>query len=169
MNTKEIIPRSNIRVKPKRGKTYSAYNVPPQIKCKFHLEEDGTTSPGRTKQSFKEEADINNIVKRHGLDKIRAITSNIKAEYGDYTTINEYQESLDLVNRSRENFAQLPSEIRTRFGNNPGLFNEFVTNPENAEELYKLGLAKRPLETPKDEPIEVINVTPEEKTEESTK
>lgn len=38
----------------------------------------------------------------------------------------------------------MPSEVRKRFGNNPGVFMDFVSNPDNKEELVKLGLAVKP-------------------------
>lgn len=145
-------------------KIYSRFNLPPKVRQSF-LDKDGNPKPGRTKQSFKEEADINNIVKKHGRAAIQQQAALSIKQYGDYTEINEYQESLDLINTSNENFNKLPADVRKEFNNNAGEFLEFATNPDNAEKMYDLGIAKRPIEEPKSEPIEVINVTPENKEE----
>lgn len=146
---------------------HSARNHPPKIRLSF-ADEDGKQKIGKTKQSFKEEADTNNIVKKHGRLAIQQQAALAIKEYGDYTEINEYQQSLDLIRNSNENFAKLPSEIRKEFNNNAGEFLEFATNPKNEEKMYELGIAKRPLKEPKPAPVEVtITNTPE--TEETPK
>jgi len=97
----------------------------------------------RTKQEFVNECDINNIIKRY---RVTGLMRQLPLEpmYGDFTNIPSYQESLNVVIRGQEAFARLPSDIRTKFDNDPARFLEFMSNPENQEEIYKLGLAKRP-------------------------
>lgn len=38
----------------------------------------------------------------------------------------------------------LPAKVRDRFSNDPGKFLAFVDDPKSREEMYELGLAKRP-------------------------
>lgn len=97
----------------------------------------------RTKQEFVAEADINNIIKRY---RVTGLMRQLPREpmFGDFTNIPSYQESLNVVIRGQEAFARLPSDLRTRFNNDPSEFLAFMANPDNRDEIYELGLAKRP-------------------------
>lgn len=97
----------------------------------------------KTIQSGKNEANINNIIKKYDKRQLVADAQAAIKNYGDFTTINEYQESQNIIAQATQSFAALPSEIRQRFGNNPGEFFEFATNPANNAELIKLGLATK--------------------------
>lgn len=94
----------------------------------------------KTKQSFKEETDINEIVKRFGLtgqlpaDGIRAPT------YGDFTEVIDFHTAMNAIAQARESFDKLPADVRTRFHNDPGAFVDFCSQPENGPELEKMGL-----------------------------
>ena len=62
----------------------------------------------RTKQSFKDECDINNILKKY--NKTGQLPAMIKADpkYGDFSNSASYQESLNLVLLAQEQFSNLP-------------------------------------------------------------
>jgi phage internal scaffolding protein len=115
-----------------------------------------------TQQHMKAETDINNILRRY--DKTGLIThiNQAVAQYGDFTEANEYQEALNRIISAQDTFAALPSEIRKRFGNDPGAFFEFATNPDNAKEMVALGLAEHEPVPKKQDPIEVKVVTENE-------
>lgn len=136
----------------------SAYKGTKRVSIDFY-DEDGNHD-GRTEQSHKDDVKVQNIIKRY--DKTGLITHVRKSagQYGDYTETNEYQESMNLVVKANEAFEELPSDIRRRFGNDPGAFFEFVTNPENNEALVEMGLAE---EVPKVvetiQKVEVVNTT----------
>ncbi len=114
-------------------------------------------SEGRTKQSFAEQCEINNIMARH--QKTGALThiNQHQAQYG-FATSNDFTESMRIVKTAQDMFNALPSNIRTRCGNDPGNFLEFVQDPENIEEMQKLGLipeqqaSEKPPEAKKTEP-----------------
>lgn len=113
-----------------------------------------TVGESLTQQHFAHDADVRNIIKQYDRTGLIANVNRGVARYGDYSEVNEYREALDIVIAAKEDFAQLPSKIREMFSNDPGKFFEFATNPENAEEMVKLGLAKAPevvLEAPKRE------------------
>ena len=44
---------------------------------------------------------------------------------------------------AQDMFESLPADIRTKFGNDPGRFLDFVEDPQNEEELIELGLKPR--------------------------
>jgi len=96
---------------------------------------------GRTKQSFKSECDINNIVKKY--TKNGTLPSMIKENpvYGDFSKPIDYMTAHDIIEKADKQFNALSSEIRKRFNNRPEEFLEFVENPENTDELIKMGLA----------------------------
>lgn len=106
---------------------------------------------GRTKQSFKDECDINNIMRR--FEKTGQITHLNKnaQQYGDFSEVPEFQEAHHIVMRTAEQFQALPARVRDRFANSPENFLKFVNDPQNAEEMVALGLAtERPMATPPD-------------------
>lgn len=98
---------------------------------------------GLTKQEFKKSCDINLILKRYQKTGMLPIVKNPPL-YEDYSAVMDYQESLNTVIAAQEQFDNLPSEIRKRFGNDPYEFLKFCENKENIEEMRKLGLARVP-------------------------
>lgn len=96
---------------------------------------------GLTEQHHKEACDIYSIIKRADRTGLLDHVNATQGHYGDYTEVNEYQEALNIVIHAQDSFSALPAHIRKRFGNDPGEYIEFVTNPENLEEMQKLGLA----------------------------
>ena len=116
------------------------YTNPPGRKA---LSFEGT--PEITQQNFKNESDVNTILRRYDKTGLITHVNNSTAQYGDYTEINEYKHNLEAVIQAQDNFNQLPSHIRKRFGNDPGEFFEFATNPANQDDLVKLGLANAPI------------------------
>ncbi len=96
----------------------------------------------RTKQAMKEECDINMIMAKY--QKTGAVThvNEHGADYGFASGLS-FQESMNLVIKAQNMFEELPSSIREKFANSPGRFLDFVQDPENADELVELGLAKK--------------------------
>lgn len=93
----------------------------------------------RTKQSFKEECDINTIVERFGLTG--ELPQNVRApEYRDFTSAVDYHTALNAIAQANEAFDQMPANVRARFHNDPGEFVDFVNDNNNREEAKKLGL-----------------------------
>lgn len=110
-----------------------------------------TTGPSRAHQSFKAECDINTIMQRYEKTGILEHRNNFQGQYGDFTdTPSDYQESLNIVLAADEMFSTLPAGVRRRFHNDAGAFIDFAGNPQNRDELVKLGLA-----TPHDVQVEV--------------
>ena len=95
----------------------------------------------RTKQSFKKECDINHIMAKY--QKTGAITHYNKhqQQYG-IADGQTFQDAMNLVCEAQEMFNDLPSSIRSRFGNDPAAFLDFVQDEDNADEMVKLGLTE---------------------------
>lgn len=99
----------------------------------------------RTKQSFKKECDINVIMAKY--QKTGAITHFNKHQqnYG-IADGQTFQDAMNLVCEAQEMFNELPSSIRSRFGNDPAAFLDFVQDESNESEMVKLGLKERSTE-----------------------
>lgn len=112
----------------------------------------GVKGPTMAKQAFRDECDINVILKRYEqtgvLPEIRA---DIEGRYGDFSEIQDYQGALNTVLLAQEMFEALPAKARDRFKNDPEGLIRFVADPKNAEEVERLGLGtvKKVTEDPK--------------------
>ncbi len=95
-----------------------------------------TYKDGRTKQSFKNETDINKIMARAEKTGTISHLTKHEAHYGDFSNFDFFEANLQLT-RGREIFDELPGEIRKEFGQSPAQFFAYVNDPANKEELLK--------------------------------
>lgn len=92
-----------------------------------------------TKQQFREESDINEIVRRFNLTG--QLPDNVQVpQYAEFEEIVDYQTAMNVLRAADESFMQMPVELRRRFSNDPAQFVEFVNNSDNRAEAEKLGL-----------------------------
>jgi len=117
----------------------SAYS--PQQKHQLHF-----SGPGRTKQSFKDECDINTIMRRYQATGELPNINTLEPQYLDATGF-DYQEHQNFIAGANSMFHQLPSAVRTRFGNSPAEFLDFCSHEKNRPELAEMGLL-RPIAEP---------------------
>ncbi len=91
---------------------------------------------GRTKQSFKDETDINKIMAR--FDKTGTISHLAKYEgvYADFSDFDFHKQS-NMLAQGGEIFAALPAELRQEFGQSPARFFNYVNDPRNIDELRR--------------------------------
>lgn len=97
-----------------------------------------------TKQSFKDECDINNILsqfKRTGI--IEHITQN-QPEYQDLPDELDYQSSLNLMMNASNAFSTLPSVVRAYFENDPARLLHALHDPAMRDKLTELGVLRAP-------------------------
>ncbi|AXH75151.1 MAG: internal scaffolding protein [Microviridae sp.] len=93
-----------------------------------------------TKQSFKDECDINVIMRRYEATGILpGMERAVGARYIDCRDI-DYQEAMILVASAKSAFADLPARLRDRFGNDPAKLMSFLQDERNLEEARELGL-----------------------------
>lgn len=114
-----------------------------------------------TQQQFKDDADINILAKRYGLEKqplpVEALDPRF---YGDLSEVPDLRTLLDIANEAKNHFMELPPKLRARFNNQPGQLWAFVNDPENADESVRLGLLVRPPDPPQVSPQEDTKDTP---------
>lgn len=104
-------------------------------------------------QSHKNEVNINNIIKRHGMDLIAKTALLQTPEYTfDELPNNDFQEAMLIVTKAQETFEAMPSQLRKQFNNNPAEFMDFIHNPDNQDKMVDMGLAQRP------DPVQPIQV-----------
>lgn len=115
------------------------------------------------KQSFKEECDINNIMRKYLKSGTVPVPSG-KLQYGDFSDVPDYQHALNVVLDVQEYFVSLPSAVQKRFKNDPEAFLEFINDPGNIEEAKRLGL----IEEPKKAPAEPSDEAPAEPSDEDS-
>lgn len=96
---------------------------------------------GLTHQSFREECDINFIMRRAAKTGMLPPATRI-ARFGDFSDVKSYQMSLDIVMQANDMFSALPAAIRDRFKNDPAELLAFVGNKANLDEAVKLGLVE---------------------------
>jgi len=94
-----------------------------------------------TKQSFKDECDINRIMARYQATGILPETAEKLPQYIDCSGY-DYQEMANFVADAKKTFMELPSGLRSRFNNDPGAFLSFASDERNRDELEALGFMK---------------------------
>ncbi|WNK14838.1 MAG: internal scaffolding protein [Microvirus sp.] len=108
-----------------------------------------TEEEGLTQQQFKEETDINTIVKRFGL------TGELPGDFqmprsGDFTEVNDFQSAMNMIRTAQQEFDRMPAELRARFNFDPQRLFDFLDDGNNRAEALKLGLIQPPKEKTRD-------------------
>ena len=148
---------------------YVNYRPPQYPDQVWNTREDGSldighvnNKPSLTQQQFKDECDINNIMKSY--QETGTISHlNPKAHlFGDFSDIKDFRESMELITYAQQEFDQLPAKVRSRFNNDPAELVEFCNHASNLEEAISLGLATKPAAQPinDDDSTTTINQAP---------
>lgn len=97
-------------------------------------------------QSFKDECDINVLMRRYEKTGMINHVNKHQGEYGDFINAPDYHSAMNQIIEARESFMTIPARIRARFGNDPAEFLAFVQDPANEAEMREMGLlpAQRP-------------------------
>ena len=123
--------------------------------CPFNKVRMLFAKKGRTKQSFKDECDINNIMAKYQKTGAIAHVNKHGAQYG-FATSQDFASAMRTVTVAQEMFDGLPSSIRNRFSNNPASFLDFVQDADNKEEGIALGLWPKGATKGSDEPTKQV-------------
>jgi len=91
-------------------------------------------SDGRTKQSFKDQTDVNKIIARHARSGTLSHLEQWGGQYGDLSGF-DFQTAQNQIAKANSMFEKLPAEVRREFSNSPEEFFEFVNDPENRDDL----------------------------------
>lgn len=91
--------------------------------------------PSLTKQYFKDECDINNIVNRFSETGHLPYQNNLEPQYGEAPKM-DLKEALDMVNFAREEFDELDTVNKDRFGHNFNNYCQFLSDYEESPESF---------------------------------
>ncbi|WNK12867.1 MAG: internal scaffolding protein [Microvirus sp.] len=116
-------------------KLISAYGLKRKTTITFPKE-------GRTRQEFKAESDINNIMARYQKTGLMENSREAIAQYLDCTQF-DFQTAHNFIAGATSMFEGLPSSIRSRFDNDPSLFLGYMEDERNHKEARELGLLPR--------------------------
>ncbi len=120
----------------------------------------GTKTPtfkdGRTKQSFKDETDINKLLQRAEKTGTISHLNKYEARYGDFANFDFFEAQLQLA-KGGEIFADLPAEIRSEFNQSAAQFFDYVNDPANKD---RLGILLPALAEPGRQNVDVSGVVP---------
>lgn len=111
-----------------------------------------------TKQSHKDECDINRILKQFQRTGIITHVQNARPTYEDLPSDVDFQESLNTILTAEEAFSGLPSKVRAHFNNNPAELLAALNDPAQADQLRDFGIlnplpaAPPPLQPPPGDP-----------------
>lgn len=98
--------------------------------------------PSMAQQHFRDECDVNRILAKYQKTGLIEHVNKFGGEYADLSAVPDFQDALNSVIAAQDAFDSLPSKLRKEFGNDPAAFLDFVHNPDNKDEMVKMGLAK---------------------------
>lgn len=104
------------------------------------------SADGLTKQSFRDECDINGIMSRYVATGMLEHVNERAGVFEDFSGF-DFAQSMNVVAKANEMFAALPAQIRKRFQNDPVAFVEFVQDESNRDEAVKLGIVNKPVQS----------------------
>ncbi len=107
---------------------YAKHGKPEVRKYKLH---------GRTKQSQKDQCDINKLLERAARQGGLSHLDTYQAKYEDYSNYN-FEEHTNKIAEMASCFENLPAETKREFNQSPDEYFAFVTNPENVDQLHRL-------------------------------
>lgn len=94
----------------------------------------------RTKQSFRDQCDINALVERHRQTGLIDHTNHRQPLYGDFTQSTDLKTHLDEVNLAKSEFDSLSSSVRALCNHSPVKLLELLATEEGCDSLKEAGL-----------------------------
>lgn len=104
---------------------------------------DCSALPSRTKQSFRDECNINRIMAKYEKTGLASWVSANEGRYGDFAAF-DFHEAQNFIADANSMFQGLPAEVRYQFDNDPGKFLNFVEDPSNEAKMISMGLKTAP-------------------------
>lgn len=95
-----------------------------------------------TQQHLGPDTDINLIVRRYGLTGEMPVRRELAA-YGEFDEAMDFQTLLHNVRAGEAAFARVPADVRAKFGNDAGVFLEWIHDDSNYAEAETLGLVPK--------------------------
>lgn len=105
-----------------------------------------SSKPSLTQQEFKESCDINNILAKFsvqaqalGVEPSQLMPQD-QGTYGDFSNIDDFQTAQNKIAFLSDQFSNLPSDVRRKFGDNLNNFIGAISDPSRIDELGELGV-----------------------------
>lgn len=108
---------------------------------------------GRTKQEFRDECDLNALMKRYEKTGVAPAGRVGVPQYFDASEVPDFHSAMQIMVDAENEFMRLPASVRKQFGNDPTAFIEYATDPKNIDQMREWGLAD-----PKKEPDAPVRV-----------
>lgn len=123
-------------------------------------DEAGNPLASMTKQSFKDECDINVLMARYERTGVLDWVNEHEPQFADVSNAVDFQAALNTVIVAQDLFDSMPGDLRKRFANDPVEFLKFMDDPANVDESIKLGLRTPPPAVVDPTPVKVEIVSP---------
>lgn len=120
------------------------------------------THDSRTKQADAAACDINNVMRKFERTGQLTHINEVLPRYGDFSNVPTYHEALNQINELEREFMSLPPELRHQFNHNPQELVDYLSDPQNLDNVIKLGLAPDPRDGDREDQVEAA---PEEASE----
>lgn len=118
---------------------YTRYNAPKSPVA-------DSSKPSLTQQEFKESCDINNILAKFsvqaqalGVEPSQLMPQD-QGTYGDFSNLDDFQTAQNKIAFLNDQFSNLPSDVRRKFGDNLNNFIGALSDPSRIDELGELGV-----------------------------
>lgn len=95
----------------------------------------------RTKQAFREETDINHILRKAEKGLLLEHVNQHQGQYGDFIDALDYHTALNRISEAKTAFMTIPADVRANFDNDPQKFLAYAQDPDNIEGMREMGLA----------------------------
>ncbi len=105
--------------------------------CLAYSEKRKYTLHGKTKQSQKDETDINKLVTRAARSDTLSHLAEHQGQYGDFSDY-DFEAHVTKIAEGQTIFENLPAETKREFQQSPQKFFAYVTNPANLGRLPEL-------------------------------
>jgi len=96
------------------------------------------TNAQGAKQSFKDECDINRIMRKY-LNTGTIPQGLSVGRYGDFSDGCDYLEAQVTLKNAEAQFLALPAQLRKELDNDPAKFLDWIHDERNLDELHRLG------------------------------
>lgn len=119
---------------------YTRYNPAVSPSVEFN-------EPSMTEQHFKDECDINNIVKSYQATGVLP-QGNREPLFGDFAEFpTDLQASQQYFDDAAARFMELPATLRREFDNDPVKLLAFLQDDRNRDRAIQLGLVNAPVQS----------------------
>jgi len=113
----------------------SAYSSP--VRYSFD-----SPNPSMTEKHHAAACDINHLLATYRKTGLCTHVNTHQGDYSDISNVPTYHEAMQQIQAADNAFKTLTAEIRAQFSNDPAQFLNFVNDPNNREEMGKMGLLK---------------------------